>query len=146
VDERDYVSSALRPAKGGLCILMACTDMREADQVGRQLLEVNSSCLVTYRRAEDFMRNAPSGRVALVILATSDTPVVLGRTLRWLRHRWPRCPVTVVGDVGEGEHELAARKGGAYYLARPVSDEQWASILSHVLELPAPTRAEVDNA
>ena len=86
------------------------------------------------------MLNAPSGRVALVILATSDVPAVLARTLRWLRHRWPKCPVTVVGDVGSGEHEIAARQGGATYLTRPVSDQQWAAVLSNVLGQLDPAR------
>ena len=118
---------------GRLCIVMACTDMQEADLVGRRLLELNSACLVTYRRAEDLMYNLPTGRVALFILATADTPAVIGRTLKWLRHRWPRSPITVVGDVGGGEQEIAARQGGAYYLTRPVSPQQWDGILAHAL-------------
>ena len=118
---------------GRVCIVMACADMREADLVGKQLLEVNSACLVTYRRAEDLMYNLPTGKVALFILATADTPAVVGRTLRWLRHRWPRCPVTVVGDAGGGAHEIAAREGGAYYLTRPVSPQQWTSLVTHAL-------------
>ena len=114
-------------------MVMACTDMSEADQVGRQLLEVNSGYMVTYRRAEDLMLNAPGGTVALVILASDDEPATIGRILKWLRHRWPRCPITVVGDQGCGAHEMAARAGGASYLTRPVSAEQWTAILTHVL-------------
>lgn len=130
---REQRASALRPTSGRLCIVMACADMEEADLIGRRLLELNSACLVTYRRAEDLMYNVPTGRVALFILATADTPAATGRTLKWLRHRWPRSPITVVGDVGSGEQEIAAREGGAYYLTRPVSPEQWDSILTHAL-------------
>ena len=79
------------------------------------------------------MCNAPTGKVALIILATADIPAVISQTLKWLRRCWPRCPVTVVGDLGGGEHEMAARKGGACYLTRPVSPEQWTAILIHVL-------------
>ena len=117
--------------------------MREADEVGRRLLELNNGCLVTYRRAEDLMSNAPAGKVALVILATSDSPEVICRTLKWLRRRWPRVPITVVGDVGGGELELAARKEAACYLTRPVGDQQWRAIVAHALGVPAPQR--VDN-
>ncbi len=79
------------------------------------------------------MYNLPTGRVALFILATADTPAATGRTLRWLRHRWPRSPITVGGDVGSGAQAIAAREGGAYYLTRPVDPEQWDSILTHAL-------------
>jgi len=116
-----------------VCIVMACADRREAELVSQRLSELNSGCLVTYRSAEDLLRNAPTGKVALVILATEDSPAVISRTLRWLRHRWPRCPITVVGGAGGAEEELAARQGGAYYLTRPVASHQWAAILSHVL-------------
>ena len=134
--EREYIPSAKRPAAQSLCIVMACADMSEADTVGRQLLELNSGCLVTYRKAEDLIYNTPAGKVALVILATEDTAVVIGRTLKWLRHRWPRCPIVVVGDSGGGQHEIVAREGAATYLTRPVSQQQWNAILAHALELP----------
>ena len=116
-----------------LYIVMACEDLDEAAQVGRQLSQVNNGALITYRRAEDVMLNCPSGRVALIILANSDDPEAIGRTLSWMRHRWSRCPVVVIGEMGGGATELAARKGGASYLARPVSPQQWASMVQHVL-------------
>jgi DNA-binding response OmpR family regulator len=122
---------------------MVCTDISEAELVSRQLSELNSGCLVTYRRAEDLIRNAPMGRVALIILATSDAPAAIGRTLKWLRRRWPRCPITVVGDQGSGELEMTARKGAACYLTRPVTPEQWTAVLTHVLGQPQ--RGEVDT-
>jgi hypothetical protein len=112
--------------------------MSEADQIGRQLEQLDGGYLVTYRRAEDLVRNSPVGKVALVILATQDGPAVLGRTLKWLRRRWPKCPVTVVGDRGGGETELAARKEAACYLTRPVGPEQWRALLVHALGQPAP--------
>ena len=114
-----------------MCAVMACSDMQEADQVGRRLTEQNTGCLVTYLRAEDLLLNAPSDRVALVILATDDSVPVLRETLQWLRRRWPGCPITVVGDAGCGEREMAAREGGATFLTRPVSPEYWSAILSH---------------
>jgi DNA-binding NtrC family response regulator len=112
---------------------MVCADMSEADQISRQLEQLDGGYLVTYRRAEDLVHNSPAGRVALVILATNDSAVVLGRTLKWLRRRWPRCPITVVGDRGGGETELAARKEAACYLTRPVDPEQWRALLVHAL-------------
>lgn len=130
---RVKTAPAIRPVRRGLCVLMVCTDMSEADQVGRALSEVNSGCLVTYRRAEDLMSNAPAGEVALVILANESTPVRLDRTLRWLRRRWPRCPLAVVGDQGGGEREIAARSSGAMYLTRPVAAEEWSALLEPIL-------------
>lgn len=123
---------AIRPVETCM-IVMVCTDMSEADQVGKQLSELNKGCLVAYRKVEDLIANAPSGKVALIILATNDNAEVTARMLKWLRHQWPRCPLTVVGDGGCGEQEMAAREGGACYLARPIAPEQWAAMLSHVL-------------
>ncbi len=117
-----------------LYIVMACEDLGEAAQVGRQLLQVNNGALITYRRAEDVMLNCPSGRVALIILANSDDPEAIGRTLSWMRRRWPGCPIVVVGETGGGAMELAARKGGASYLTRPVSPQQWEGMVQHVLK------------
>ena len=133
VRDEGIVPPVLRPAGARVCIVMACTDMSEADLIGQTLLELNMGCLVTYRRAEDLMYNAPAGRVALVILATRDEPAMMRRTLRWLRHRWPQSPVTVVGDEGCGDHEMVAREGGANYLARPVASQQWLGLLCHAL-------------
>jgi len=121
--------------------VMVCADMCQADIVSRQLSEVNSAYLVTYRRAEDLFFNRPTGRVALVILDTQADAADLTRTLKWLGHRWPRCPVTVVGAAGGGEEELAARSGGAFFLSRPVAPRQWADLLDSVLagrSAPAP--------
>ena len=124
---------ALRPAGGRTCIVMVCTDMSEADQVGRLLSELNNGYLITYRRAEDMVFNAPGGKVALVILATRDQPRKMRRTLRWLRTRWPKCPLTVIADDGCGDQEMAAREGGANFLARPVASRQWSAMLAHAL-------------
>jgi DNA-binding response OmpR family regulator len=77
--------------------------------------------------------NPPTVKVALVILAAPESPGSISRTLDWLRHRMPRCPVTVVGDFGCGQHEMAAREGGAFYLTRPVEPDQLSAILAHVL-------------
>jgi len=133
VPRRGAHKPAMRPGGGRACIVMACSDLREADQVSRQLAELNTGYLITYRRGEDLMLNAPTRKVALVILATEDDPPALRIALRWLRHNWPRCPVTVVSDAGSGEEEMAAREGGAGFLTRPVSAGQWSSLLSHAL-------------
>jgi hypothetical protein len=107
--------------------------MSEAEQVGWQLRQFDNGCLATYRRVEDLKYNAPRGKVALTILANADSPSCIRRTIKWLHNRWPRCPLTVVGDAGCGEHEIAAREGGAMFLTRPVGHEQWAAILDHAL-------------
>jgi len=134
VNARESRRSAHRPTTRGLCVVMVCTGMSEAEQVARRLLEVNSGCLVTYRRAEDLLCNSPTGRVALIILATDEEPSALMRTLKWLGHRWPGCPITVVGEAGSTESEMAARQGGALYLTRPVAAKEWTALFTHVLE------------
>ncbi len=143
MDSREQVTSAMRPTGQRMCIVMACTDAAEAAMVGRQLAELNSACLVTYRRSEDMLYNLPTGKVALFIIATADTPVVISRTLRWLRRRWPRCQVLVVGDTGSGDYELAARQGGACYLTRPVDTHDWTSILTHALQGSASSKETI---
>ena len=132
-EQRESSAAALRPPRNTLCIVAACTDATEAEQIARQLSQFDRACLVTYRRAEHLMWNVPAGRTALVVLATRETPATLRRMLDWLRRRWPHCPLTVVGDAGGGEHEMAAREGGACYLTRPVAPEEWAAVLSHAL-------------
>ena len=124
-------SPAIRPANRGLCIVVACTDASEAEQIARQLSKPNRGRIITYRRAEDLLHNAPTGTVSLLILASTETTATLERTLKWLRNRWPRCPVTVVGDAGCGDYEIAARAGGAHYLTRPVAAEDWSAIFQH---------------
>ncbi len=139
--DEGFRSTVMRPVDRKACIVMVCASVSEADHVGKQLSELNMGCLVTYRRAEDLMYNAPTGKVVLVILATADSSPVMGRTLQWLRRRWPRCPVTVIGDEGGGEREITARSGGASYLARPVTAEQWSAMLGHALgEQPAQSK------
>ncbi len=127
-------AEAMRPAPATACIVLVCSDVSEADEVGRQLSELNSAYLVTYRRVEDLLKNAPAGKVALMILSTQDDAATMRRTLRWLHAHWPRCPITVVGDAGETSQEIVAREGGACYLTRPVAPEQWNAVLSHVLD------------
>ena len=122
-----------RPPASCVCVVMVCDDMSEADHVSRRLSELNTCCLVTYRRLQDFTSGVPAGKVALVILATNDESAVVGRTLHWLRNRWPRCPVAVVGDTGGGSAEMTARQGGACYLVRPVDPEHWSALLSHAI-------------
>ena len=127
------------------CAVMVCSDVREADDVGRHLSQLNTGCLVSYLKAEDLVRNAPTGTVALVILATDDSPEVLRQTLQWLRRRWPRCPVTVVGAAGCGDYEMAAREAGATFLTRPVHRDQWLAVLSHALRVACPQLQRADD-
>ena len=127
-----------------LCIVVACQDAAEAAQLGGQLSQVHTGTLVTYRRAEDILLNAPAGRVALIILSADDDPTRLRKTLSWMRHRWSRCPVTVVGSPGDIELERAARTGGATYLTRPVSPAEWASLVQHVLTMHGRIETEVE--
>ncbi len=134
---KDQTAPAKRSAAGSLCIVMACTDMQEADAVSRLLSKLNNGCLITYRRAEDLIHNVPTSKVALIILAAADHPSVLQSTLQWLRGRWPRCPITVVANPSSNECEVVARQGGAYYLTRPVGLEQWNALLAHALGEPA---------
>ena len=146
--EGGSVVSRPRPEREGtrhrerLCIVMACGDAAEAAQVGQQLLQLNIGCLITYRKADDILLNLPSGKVVLVVLATAGDPDAIQRTLRWMTRRWPRCPITVIGDIGGGEMEIAARKGGASYLTRPVAPAQWAALLRHVLHVPGRVASE----
>ena len=138
---REFGPSAMRPSGSGLCIVMVCTDTEEAQQVGRLLSHPNNGYLITYRRSQDLVLNPPTNRVVLVVLAARDHSQVVARTLQWLRHRWPHCPVTVVGDAGCGEHEIVARTGGAIYLTRPVTSEDWSAILSHAQKVAEPDGA-----
>jgi DNA-binding NtrC family response regulator len=98
-------------------------------------------CLMTYRRVEDMMLNCPIRRVALVILAERDSPADTQRALSRLRHRWPGCPLIVVGATGGVEHEMAARQGGAFYLTPGEAAQQLPDVVSHVLRAQAGNKA-----
>lgn len=132
MDGREQKDVAQRSARSATCIVMVCAP-DEADQVSRQLPEHDTSCLITYRRVEDLVLNAPASKVALVILAGGAGAVATRRTVKWLRHRWPGCPITVVGKHRTVEEEMAAREGGAMYLPRPVEAEDLSEIVSHAL-------------
>jgi len=116
------------------CFVMVCKNKDEADQVATQLLQVNSATLITYRRSEDLLLNRPAGQVVLFILADGDNAAVLGRILKWLHYRWPDSPMAVVGDEGNDEMEIVARKGGAYFLTRPVAQWKWKSLIQYLLK------------
>jgi hypothetical protein len=114
---------------------------KEAEQVRRQLWDQKIGCLMTYRRVEDMMLNCPTGRVAMVILAEEDAPADTQRTLNWLRRRWPACLITVVGGTDGVEHEMAARRGGAFYLTPGEAEQQLPGMVSHVLRAHAGDKA-----
>ena len=128
-----------------LCIVVACEDAAEAAQMGSQISKVHTGTLVTYRKAEDILLNAPAGRVVLIILAADDDLTRLGKTVAWMRRRWNRCPITVVGDKGNAQQELAARSGGASYLTRPVGPHEWAALVEHVLDMHGKVGKEVEE-
>ena len=111
---------------------MICAD-REAEQIGRQLSELDTGCLISYRQAADLALSSPTGKVALIVLAGEDGPAATRRMLKWLRHRWPGCPLAVVGDAGGGQEERAAREGGAMYVTRPAAPSQLWQMVAHVL-------------
>lgn len=121
----------MRPGRSEKCIVMACDDCDEADQIDQEISKVNNGRLRTYYGLFDLMENPPQERIVAAILATRADPETIGQTLQWMRHRWPRCPMTVVGDVGGQEHELAARENGANFLTRPVTSSQWRAIVDH---------------
>ena len=113
----------------------------EADQVRSQLLARKTGRLMTYQRVEDMVLNSPTGRVALVVLAVEDDPAAKQRTLRWLRHRWPSCPITVGSGAGGVENEMAARQGGAFYLTSGEAERQLPDMVSHALRAQAGDKA-----
>ncbi len=128
-----YRSDRESPSLGrSACIVMVCAD-DEAEQVARQLAEQDQGCLITYRRVEDLVLNAPTGKVALVVLSDSGKAGCSRGTLKWLRSRYPRCPITVVGDTGGGSAERAARESGAMFLTRPMHQEHVSEIVSSVI-------------
>jgi FixJ family two-component response regulator len=114
-------------------VVLAGDDPAGTEAVGRRLLQLNTGALVVYGRLKDVLANPPAGQVAAVIVDTHEPPAAIRGALEWLRHRWSRCPITVIGDAGGGDQEMAARQGGACFLTRPVTEEQWSSLLSHAL-------------
>ena len=115
-------------------IVMICESDADTKQVSELLLQVNRATLITYYRLEDLVLNRPNGEVALFILADGDDVEMLSKMLEWLHYRWPHSRLAVVGNQGGGEVEITARKGGAYFLTRPVSRWEWEALLHHLLK------------
>lgn len=132
LEQKARKASALRLGRDReVCVVMACQDMFEAEQVGQELLKVNSSRLQAYGRIRDLICNPPAGPITSIIFATHDGQAEVRGALGWFRRYWPGCPLTVVGDSGCGTQERTAREGGAMFLTRPVSAEQWSAIVCH---------------
>jgi hypothetical protein len=124
---------ALRPGRWERCIVVVFDDRDEAEAIDRELSQVNSSRLRAYEDLWRLLEHPPCEDVAAVILATRDDPETIGQTLQWARHRWPRCLVTVIGDVGGEGHEMAARENSANFLTRPVTSVQWRAVVRHAI-------------
>jgi hypothetical protein len=132
LEQKAREASALRLGQDHeVCVVMACQDICQAEQVGQELLKVNSGRLQAYGRIRDLICNPPAGPVTSAIFATHEGQAEVRAALEWSRRRWPRCLVTVVGDSGCGPQERTAREGGALFLTRPVSAEQWSAIICH---------------
>lgn len=117
------------------CVVVVNAHLEESDLLGRLLmqLQVNTGRVVTYERLADLLHNPPpTGSGGLIVVATKDAPALVMQALLWLRDRYGRCMMLVIGDEGCGELELAARAGGANYMTRPVDREQWLVLLSQV--------------
>ena len=122
--------AAVSPAGVRSCVVLITQDANETEMVGEFISKVNMCVHVTYRRLEDFMLSPPVHPVTMVIIATTSPPELTRRVLAWIRNRWRRCSVTVIGETGSGLYELQARMGGANFLTRPVADGEWAALFS----------------
>ncbi len=132
LEQKARKALAIRPGRGHeMCVVMTCQNIFETDQVGRELLrlKVYSGRLQAYGQIRDMISNPPACSITSAIIAAGDSQAELRGALAWFRRYWPRCPVTVVGDRGCGAEERTAREGGALFLTRPVSVEQWSAIV-----------------
>jgi len=123
--------SAMRPTDEGACAIALCARAGEVDRLGRLITTVNNGSLISYRRWEDFICNPPRSAIGMFVVGADEAPADLLQALHWLRERYPRHLIVVVGDEGGGEQEMTARRGGASYVTRPVPAETWWQLLSH---------------
>jgi len=116
---------------------MACGDSLESSQVGEMMISrMTEGRLITVDRAMQAAFLRPCGRVTLVILDGCEGSALLTPALQRIRRRWPEASAVVIGPSrGEPGLELAARRGGASFLIRPVSRETWQALLSHAARL-----------
>ncbi len=124
---------AMRLAKKRLNVALVCAGGCEVQQLAQAVLQSNSGCLVTFQRVTDLLHNSPAGKLSMIIVSSEGQADTLGEGLGRLRHRWPHCPLAVVGGLGSGAHELVARQHAAVYLTRPVTQAQWLALVSAVL-------------
>ncbi len=129
--ERTEYRSA--PAVVAAHVVMVCDDLAEVDQVSRRLASYMYVCLAAYRNVEDLAYAAPRGRVTLIILEDVGPPDAVGWILRIASRRWRNCPTAVIGNAGDTELEMLARRHAASYFARPMMDQEWDALLSHGL-------------
>jgi hypothetical protein len=134
VTERGIDRSILSASR--VCVVLLSPFPQERDRIG-EMVARGSGSLLSYERVEQLAWNEPVGRVAMVILATRETPESLGRVLSFVRRRWPRTTTVVVADEGSGDVERAARGRGALFFTRPVGGQLWLDMVQHTLQSTA---------
>ena len=110
-------------------IVAVCAEMSDAELIAQSLEQLNTGSLLTYDHQSELRLNPPLGEIALFILFDRENSEATVDTLQWLARYWRRAATAVVGAVGSGRQELAARMGGAMYFVHPVYGGQWRSLV-----------------
>ena len=140
VNERERTTQpAMRSVQKRLNVALVCAGGYEVQQAAQAILQSNNGCLITFQRVTDLLHNCPVGKLGMIIVSSEGQADTLKDGLGRLRQRWPHCPLAVIGGLGYGAHELAARQHAAAYLTRPVTQAQWSALVSAVLH---PIRVE----
>jgi hypothetical protein len=107
----------------------------EVDGIGRCLTRVDAGRVFAFQQSKDVQANIPAGDVDLVVLTASRSLDAVERMLRWIRHRWPKSLILVLGEDGSDLLERKARQNGALFMPRPISDKLWKSVLDGAIQL-----------
>jgi len=115
----------------GACIVV-CANKDAVRQLSSSLVARGAGRILSYDNLSDFATNIPVFNVDMVVLSGDVTPQITYRMLRWIRRQWRNCVSVVVGNLGQRDVEIAARRGGAFYLATPTAECDWDIILDGV--------------
>ena len=122
-------------------VLMVSSDGELVRDVADLMRAFKACALVTFESVEVLVQSVPRSSPALAILADAEPQGGTERALGWLKRSWPRCRSVVVSAAVDKRMEVAARRCGALYFVRPVSQAEWLAILDIGLQ-----RSEIANS
>ena len=118
--------------------VVVCSDETIVDQIAGCLSNHSDGKILSFANSADLAGNLPVFDVNLLVFAGEHSSDELANTLQWSRRHWAKGVKVVVGNPGDFEKEITARRHAAFYLTRPTMESDWAAILDGVAQATQP--------